>query len=56
VAGGITPGQEVSVTARAADRSVTEFRAQVRIDGEAEVEYHRHGGILQMVLRQMLAD
>ena len=55
IAGGITPGQDVSVTARAADGSATEFRAIVRIDGAAEVEYHRHGGILQMVLRQMLA-
>ncbi len=27
----------------------------VRIDGPAEVEYYRNGGILQMVLRQMLA-
>ncbi len=55
VAGGIAPGQEVSVTARGADGRNTEFRAIVRIDGAAEVEYHRHGGILQMVLRQLLA-
>ncbi len=54
-AGGIEPGQEVSVTARGADGRITEFRAIVRIDGAAEVEYHRHGGILQMVLRQLLA-
>ena len=25
------------------------------IDGTAEVDYYRHGGILQMVLREMLA-
>ena len=30
-------------------------RPCVRIDGAAEVDYYRHGGILQMVLRQMLA-
>ena len=29
--------------------------AVLRIDGAAEVDYERHGGILQMVLRQMLA-
>jgi len=27
----------------------------LRIDGAAEVDYYRHGGILQMVLREMLA-
>ena len=31
------------------------FDAVLRIDGAAEVDYERHGGILQMVLRQMLA-
>ena len=30
------------------------FRARVRIDTPKEVEYYRHGGILQYVLRQML--
>ena len=38
---------------RTAPRS--DFTAAVRIDGPAEVEYYRDGGILQMVLRQMLA-
>jgi len=51
----IVPRQEILVAARAADGTAIEFRALVRIDGEAEVEYYRHGGILQMVLRQMLA-
>ena len=30
------------------------FRARVRIDTPKEMEYYRHGGILQYVLRQML--
>ena len=30
------------------------FRARVRIDTPKEVEYYRHGGILQYALRQML--
>jgi aconitate hydratase len=55
LADGIMPGQEVSVVARAADGTASDFRALVRIDGAAEVEYHRHGGILQMVLRQIQA-
>jgi len=55
LSGGITPGQEVDVVARADGGIETRLRAIVRIDGPAEVEYFRHGGILQMVLRQMLA-
>jgi aconitate hydratase len=38
------------VTVRADDK---EFRARVRIDTPNEVEYFRHGGILQYVLRQL---
>ena len=32
------------------------FKATVRIDTPIEVEYYRHGGVLQYVLRQMLND
>jgi aconitate hydratase len=55
LAGGIQPGQEVTVRARREDGSEVPFPATVRIDMPAEVEYYRHGGILQLVLRQMLA-
>ena len=41
------------VTVRADDK---EFTARVRIDTPKEAEYFRHGGILQYVLRQLLAD
>ncbi|MCL2770029.1 MAG: hypothetical protein FWD42_07980, partial [Solirubrobacterales bacterium] len=33
-----------------------EFTARVRIDTPRELEYFRHGGILQFVLRQLLAS
>jgi aconitate hydratase len=33
-----------------------EFRARVRLDTPREREYFRHGGILQFVLRRLLAD
>jgi aconitate hydratase len=55
LAGGITPKQTATVTATGGDGGAKEFEATVRIDGPAEVEYFRNGGILQMVLRQMLA-
>jgi aconitate hydratase len=52
---GLTPGQDVSVEATAEDGTVTVFSARLRVDGPAEVEYMANGGILQMVLRHMLA-
>ncbi len=55
LAGGIGPRQEVRVRARRNEGSEVSFPATVRIDMPAEVDYYRHGGILQMVLRQMLA-
>ena len=46
---------EVEVVARAEDGSETRFAAIVRIDGAAEVEYFRHGGILRMVVLEKLS-
>ena len=37
---------------RAGDK---EFQARVRIDTPKEVQYFKHGGILQFVLRGLLA-
>jgi aconitate hydratase len=54
IADGIEPGQDATVTATADDSTQTAFAAKIRIDGAAEVEYFRHGGILPMVLREML--
>ena len=34
----------------------TEFHAVVRIDTPGEAEYFRHGGIMQYVLRSLLAQ
>ena len=47
---GIDGGRAREVTVRADDR---ELRVRVRIDTPKEVEYFRHGGILQFVLRQL---
>jgi aconitate hydratase len=46
--------QRVHVRARRSDGKEIAFEALVRIDTPVEVEYYRHGGILQMMLRQML--
>ena len=55
ISDGIEPGQQVRVIARGPAGEEVAFGAILRIDGTAEVEYYRHGGILQMVLREMLA-
>jgi aconitate hydratase len=47
--------REVTVTVRSDDGSQREFRAVVRIDTPGEAEYFRHGGIMQFVLRTLLA-
>jgi aconitate hydratase len=54
LSGGVTPGQGVTVEATGEDGTPTSFRATVRIDAPAEVEYFGRGGILRMVLEEML--
>ena len=49
---GVESGEAEEVTVRADNR---EFRARVRLDTPREREYLRHGGILQFVLRRLLA-
>ena len=48
-------GNTVRVKATAANGGVKEFSAKVRIDTPREIEYFEHGGILQYVLRQLVA-
>jgi len=45
----------VTVTATAEDGSSKQFQARSRLDTPKEVEYYRHGGILNFVLRQLAA-
>ena len=55
IAGGAEPGQDVAVRAVAAGGGEVAFAARCRIDTPVEAEYYRHGGILQYVLRGLLA-
>jgi aconitate hydratase A / 2-methylisocitrate dehydratase len=50
---GVEGGEAREVTVRADDK---EFRARVRLDTPREREYLQHGGILQYVLRRLLAS
>jgi aconitate hydratase len=53
---GFAGGRTLTVRARRPDGSERVFRALVRIDTPQEVRYYQHGGILQYVLRQLLAQ
>lgn len=52
----VKPRDIVTVTATAKDGTKKEFKAMARFDSEVEIEYYRHGGILQMILRNKLAE
>ncbi len=54
LASGIRPGQDATVTVEREDGSQASFLTTVRIDAEAELEYFAAGGILRLVLHQML--
>ncbi len=56
LAGQLAVGGGVRVRAVRAGNEVGEFDARVRIDTPIELEYYRHGGILPMVLRKVLAN
>ncbi|HWR84235.1 MAG TPA: aconitate hydratase AcnA [Candidatus Deferrimicrobium sp.] len=50
----LKPHQKITVRAKANDGSEKSISMVARIDTPIEVEYYRHGGILQMVLREKL--
>lgn len=54
IAEDLTPLKKVQVTARREDGSEVIFKVIARMDSAIEIEYYRHGGILQYVLRQFL--
>ncbi|APC48530.1 aconitate hydratase 1 [Virgibacillus halodenitrificans] len=50
----VKPHDLVKVTAVSEDGKTTTFDAVARFDSDVEIDYYRHGGILQMVLRNKL--
>ncbi|MEN1969965.1 aconitate hydratase AcnA [Lentibacillus sp. N15] len=52
----VQPHDLVNITAIDENGKTTEFKAIARFDSEVEIDYYRHGGILQMVLRNKLAN
>ncbi len=51
---GVEPGEEIPVKARKPDGQEIAFTTIARIDSPIDKEYLRHGGILQMVLRNLM--
>ncbi len=54
IAADLRPGKRMTVSTRAADDTTRTFTVICRIDTPNEVDYYRHGGILQFVLRSLL--
>jgi aconitate hydratase len=54
IADGLEPDKKVSVKVTDDDGKTKEFIAVVRIDTLNELEYYKHGGILQYVLRALM--
>ena len=50
----VRPRDLLKVTATDEEGNKKEFEVLVRFDSEVEIDYYRHGGILQMVLREKL--
>jgi aconitate hydratase len=55
IASGFADGHELPVKATRPDGAVIEFHTLVRIDTAQEILYYKNGGILQYVLRQLIA-
>jgi aconitate hydratase len=50
---GFPKGKSLSVKVTRADGSSVSFKTTIRIDTPQELQYYRHGGILEFVLRQL---
>jgi aconitate hydratase len=53
IAAELFPGKRLAVRAVAPDGRATQFSVVARIDTAVELDYYRHGGILECVLRQL---
>jgi len=55
LAAGLQPGQRIEVEATGAEGGPKRFSVVCRLDNQTDVEYLRHGGVLPMVLRQLMS-
>jgi aconitate hydratase len=52
---GLKPGELLTVVTKQDNGTTSSFQVKSRLDSVIEVEYYRHGGILQYVLRDFLS-
>src|SRR5690606_17122691 len=52
----LVPHKQLQITATKTNGQSVRFDARVRFDSAIEIEYYRHGGILQYVLRDFLKE
>ena len=52
----LSVGKLVDVTATKSDGKKIEFKVQLRLDSSVDIEYYKHGGILNYVLRNFLSQ
>jgi aconitate hydratase len=55
IASGLKPGQHLMLMVKDEEGKTKPVEAICRIDTPYELQYYQHGGILQFVLRQLLA-
>lgn len=56
IAQDLVPGKFMTVTAKPKEGPEVSFQVCARLDSAIEIEYYRHGGILQYVLRNFLKE
>ncbi|MEE9288150.1 MAG: hypothetical protein V3U69_01030, partial [Bacteroidota bacterium] len=56
IAEGLQPGKKLKVSMRGEDSAEKTFNVITRIDTPNELDYYRHDGILQYVLRLLLKN
>lgn len=56
ISGDIKPRQDMTLVIHRPDGRMEEIPLTCRIDTAGEVDYYRHGGVLQYVLRNLMAE
>jgi aconitate hydratase len=50
----LSPHQRIEIEARSQDGALKPFAVTSRLDNQMDVDYLRHGGVLPMVLRDLM--
>lgn len=50
----VRPGEKIKINAVREDGELLDFTVIVRLDNIIDIEYYRHGGIMQKVIRQLM--